>query len=626
MHKPLLTILAVFLLFMLPASSLTTLTYEETEKIALDISTQDPDNDEIATAYSEPLDRQGEWQTTYGDAGIYRFNVSVSDGDLFDSEEMVLIVNRKEEAPSIRSFRPLPTAIAVDEGKSLAFSIKGFDLNKDALEYFWVLDGKNISQGDGFAYAPDFKSQGEHRIEARITDGFLTTVKAWDIEVRDINVDALVMDRITDSTFSEGDLVRLSLPDFRYYGLDFTLSSPLEKNFWRTDYNSSGLYRVSVHAFGKGFDEAKTIRLVIRNVDRAPVFSPVAPQFAKEGSPFALSIQVADPDGDKISTFIDNPPEGVEFSGNELGWTPGYDEVQKDGAITGFSKRFHALSKVVLLEIGATANNLTVIQKIPLTILDVNRQPKLDPISPITAREGDTLSIEANANDPDNDALSYSYDGSLKAAKPIGFGSEGVHMMRVTASDGFLEDSLYVLVTVLDTNRPPVLEAKKMIYAKENEALSIPLLASDPDNDPLAISLLFAPEGMAIDGNTLSWLAPYSNAPKVYTAGILVSDGKSTANASLQIEVSHKNRAPQINGESPQRLSAKVGIPITLSANASDPDGDSLRYEWHFGLFDEYSGAASHQRTYSSPGEKSATVKISDGDLSTERKFVITVQ
>ncbi len=611
-----------FLLFLLPAASLTTLTYQETEKVALNISTFDPDKDFLTVAYASPLDKRGEWQTSYGDAGIYHLNITVSDGSLMDSEEVLLIINRKEVYPTVQSYKPLSSALAIDEGKGMTFSIRAIDLNKDELDYVWALDGVNFSRATSFRYDPGYDKQGMHRLEIRISDGVAITIKAWDIEVRDVDLDKLILARITDVVFEENEIVRLALPDFRYYKLSYGISSPLESNYWKTDYNSSGTYKVEVRAWGNGYDSKKTIRLTIRNADRPPVFSQLSPQIAYEGQKISLTLKPTDPDGDTLSTFMDNPLEGAVFRDGVFSWTPSYDEVQNAGTMAGLERKFHLLSKVVELQLGASSNSLTATLTVPITIFNVNRAPVLKDIAPLTFNEGDIFFINPKATDPDNDPISFSYGTPLRIGEPIPFDAAGAYAVKVSVSDGFLEDSQVVQVNITNKNRAPQLSLPPAI-AFENQTFRYTLNAIDADNDELDFSIANAPKGMVIKGKTLEWIAPISSQKQRYSITIMASDGSAAAVGTLNITVSHKNRPPIIQNPVAEKISVKQNTPLLLVINATDPDGDPLHYEWRFGR-ENYAGST-HQRTFSTKGEKRATAMVSDGKASVEKTFTITV-
>src|SRR3989344_107726 len=141
MKKKLALLLIVFLIVPL-AYSATKFVIDETEKIAIAPKAVDPDADLVSTNYSPPLNEKGEWQTTYGDAGTYNSMVKVSDDQTSTSEDVVIVVNRKEAAPLIDSFLPRQDSIAINESQSIDFSVIASDPNKDDLTYKWYFDNK----------------------------------------------------------------------------------------------------------------------------------------------------------------------------------------------------------------------------------------------------------------------------------------------------------------------------------------------------------------------------------------------------------------------------------------------------------------------------------------------------
>ena len=152
-------ILLLILIFVIPvAYSLTSFVVEETEFIAVEPSFEDPDGDILDYTYSEPLNKDGEWQTSYGDAGEYDVSIMASDGDLVTEEEVLITVTKREEVPEIIAVIPEDEVIAVKEGESVHFEAEAFDLNKDELAYEWLVDGNHIGYGVGLDYTADYFS------------------------------------------------------------------------------------------------------------------------------------------------------------------------------------------------------------------------------------------------------------------------------------------------------------------------------------------------------------------------------------------------------------------------------------------------------------------------------------
>ena len=145
--KQIAVLLILFFTIAFSVSSLKTFEVEETEKISLAPKAEDPDADQLIYSFTEPLDENGEWQTDYGDAGEYESIVTVSDGENDISEAVKLIVNKKDEKPTIGDFTPKEEFIIIDEGTSLNFEVIASDLNGDELDYKWVVNDKIFTNG-----------------------------------------------------------------------------------------------------------------------------------------------------------------------------------------------------------------------------------------------------------------------------------------------------------------------------------------------------------------------------------------------------------------------------------------------------------------------------------------------
>ena len=104
--------------------------------------------------------------------------------------------------------------------------------------------------------------------------------------------------------------------------------------------------------------------------------------------------------------------------------------------------------------------------------------------------------------------------------------------------------------------------------------------AADNDNDSLTYSWSFAHGTSAGTGAVLSWAAP--DTAGTYVVACTVSDGHGfTDTASVVINVVQKiNSLPVITGIDGEPRVVDVGGALQLTCHASDPDGDTIRYNW----------------------------------------------
>ncbi|MBS3102239.1 hypothetical protein J4458_02220 [Candidatus Woesearchaeota archaeon] len=250
----------------------TVIIVQETDIVSLTPKAQDPDKDELEFAFSSPLNEKGEWKTTYGDAGEYTVTVTVSDGELTSSKEVLIIVNKKEEAPVIESFMPHEKTAITSETKAIEFNVKAVDLNKDKISYEWKLDGSEVSGSDYFKYEITYDDAGSHTVKVTVSDGKLSTENLWSVTVNNVNRKP-VLEEIPAIKVKETETVTIGpkAADLDGDEIAFTISDPVGNDgVWETTYDDSGTYTVKVTA-SDGTDEAsQEVAVIVENVNRPP--------------------------------------------------------------------------------------------------------------------------------------------------------------------------------------------------------------------------------------------------------------------------------------------------------------------------------------------------------------------
>jgi hypothetical protein len=628
------TALLVILIIVVPiAYSLTNIIVSETELVAIKPSFEDPDGDVIEYSYSYPLNDAGEWQTSYGDEGNYIATITASDGDLITEEEVIITVNKKEEPPEIYEYYPEEDVISVKEGEDLYFSTEATDLNDDELTYKWYFDQELLGEGQELEYFVDFFDQGSHNIKVVVSDSTLETIHVWAIEVEDLDR-TVVLNNITDIEVDETETVSLELPNFEAYGLEYEISEPIgnNNNSWKTGYDNAGEYDVTIKIMDRSFEFSKTIKVKVNNIDREPTLDPVYNVAIKEGEELAIAVSASDPDGDEITFYVDNAPEGSTFDDNVFVWTPDNEFAKKTNFFTYLLDKFHLLNKAQAITFVAESNELSASRRIKIRVYDTNRLPVIEDMGPIIVNEGETLFIEPNAYDLDGDKISYKFWGwTDNPSKETGYEDAGTYTAFIRVTDGKSSIEKNVTIIVNDVNRPPVIYEIPSHDVNEGGSLQFSIGSDDPDEDVITTSVENAPTDSSLDGNVFSWEPGYEETEtaeaKEYTLNFMASDGRLNASTETVILVHNTNRAPEVLEFTPTNgyLNIFTNTSVLFQVNAQDPDGDDLNYEWVFGRFDKFEGSPVHNRWFMFPGKKEVILTISDGDYAMSVKWFVNV-
>ncbi|MAG91344.1 hypothetical protein CMO83_01565 [Candidatus Woesearchaeota archaeon] len=617
MKRNIALLVIIFLVFPYFVYSLTTFVIQETDEINLKPEAIDPDNDDLVTTYDSPLNENGSWQTTYGDAGEYKTAITVSDGLAIDSEDILIIVERKEEPPTIDLFVPEEDPVNTKESDTIQFRVSASDLNNDPLTYEWYLDGTIVKEGQEYFYSTSYSDAGTHKVIVIVSDGLHKVSEERDVNVQDIDIQRL-LDDIQDVTVNENEIARLELLDFEKYGLTYTISEPLgNRNEWQTTYDGEGSYNINVKAEGNGFSGETDAEVVVNNVDRPPIFDRIGSKVINENQEIIITLSATDPDGEEVTYSVERIPAGAEFKENVFTWTPGFDTVKKDDFVDYVMDKLNILTKSFYVKFVASSQDQRVVRNVIITVRDVNRAPILEDFDTMTINEGETVNIAPKAYDLDGDKLSFSYSGFMNSdTYESGFDDAGNHTVTVTVSDGRLEDSKNVQIIIRQSNRAPVLNKIKDIKANEGDTVTIVLDAHDPDGDHISYSIENPPADFTLKENVFTWV-PHSfianyQGPKTFDFVFAASDGQATSKQVAKVEVTDKNRPPRIINAT-QGLITDVNQPVFMFVKAVDDDNNQLTYTWDFGLLEKYKAGENLQRVYTTPGSKTVIVTVSDG-------------
>jgi len=501
----------------------------------------------------EPGSGKLNWQTDFGDAGVYFVVFGASDG-----------VNLTTDSISITVQNVLCADLAIGD-----FSLSGpikVSINKP-MGHRLTASAQNIGDEKSAAVSVGFFISAD------------TTIAPPD--------SLLAGGREQLDSFPPGDSAAISIAD------EMTITHVPAGFIPSTAY--LGIYLDEFDSLAECSEQNNIAWREVFLVDNIePVLDAIGNKEVNEGELLSFLVTASDIDRDPLSLFAytEDILEGFIFvdNGNGTGtfsWTPTFDNAGvyvftfdvSDGQIPGFD-----------------SEDITII------VNNVNQPPVLEPIGDTTINENQNLSFRVFATDADltTPTLTTSILPTGATFVDSGNGSggfdwtpnstqSGIYEVIFRASDGSLVDSEVVRITVGNVNQSPVFEIIDDQFVNENELLMFNVYAFDPDFDAIALSLvsnnlpfiaIFVDSGNGV--GTFFWQTTY-NDNGTYLAIFAAADGQGgMAEDSVSITVINVNRPPVLNPIGDKGVNE--GDTLTFVVTASDADGDSL----YFNMFSEF--------------------------------------
>ncbi|MFA5795537.1 MAG: putative Ig domain-containing protein, partial [Candidatus Brocadiia bacterium] len=316
-------------------------------------------------------------------------------------------------------------------------------------------------------------------------------------------------------------------------------------------------------------------------------------------------------------------PRGATFnpSTKTFTWTPDYDQAGN--------------YQITFIASDGTIDSS---QTVDITVDNVNRPPVLSPIANKIVNEHGALTFTLAATDLDGDSMTYSVQGLPRGATfnpstktftwTPDYDQSGTYQVTFLASDGTLDNSQTVNITVSNVNRPPVLSPIVNKVLNENGTLTFTLSATDPDGDSMTYSVQGLPQGATFNPSTktFTWTPGYDQAGN-YQITFIASDGTIETYQDVNITVDNVNRPPVFSTIANKLLKENETLTFTLAA--TDPDGDSMTYSVQ-GLpqgasFDPATGTFTWTPGYNQSGNYQVTFIASDGTLTSSKTVNISI-
>ncbi len=260
-----------------------------------------------------------------------------------------------------------------------------------------------------------------------------------------------------------------------------------------------------------------------------------------------------------------------------------------------------------------------------------------------TDAEGEAVSLDADATDPDLDTLTYSATGlpggvTINPSTGVISGTlagdaadNSPYSVVITVSDGSLTDTDSFSWTVTNTNQAPVFTTDITDQTDaEGDIVSLDADATDPDLDTVTYSASPLPDGVTINPTTgvISGTLSLASAG-TYNVTVTASDGSLPDFDTFTWTVTNTNQAPVFSTDITDQSDAE-GDSVSLDADATDADAGTTLVYSATGLpggvsINSSTGVISGTLSSSSAGTHNVVVTVSDGALTDTDSFTWTV-
>lgn len=236
---------------------------EETETVYIDPVATDEDGDDITFIISEPVGNNGEWETTFEDAGEYEITVIADDGKSQVEQTLTVTVLNKNRAPTVEDIE----SITISETEEITLEVVAADADGDELEI-------TVSEpvGDDLVWETSFEDAGEYDVTITVTDGDLTAETTTTIVVENVNR-APILESIDSIVVNENETIIISPVALDEDGdsIEYTFSEPMtEDGVWETNFDDAGMYTVTITATDGDLTDSLEVEIEVVNVNRPP--------------------------------------------------------------------------------------------------------------------------------------------------------------------------------------------------------------------------------------------------------------------------------------------------------------------------------------------------------------------
>ena len=443
------------------------ITVNETETVTITVIASDADNDNLIYAINSskfaPSGNRFIWLTTFNDAGVYNFEISVSDGLLTSKANVKVTVLNKNR-------NPLFTGTIGDQNfdedtnKTIDLSLYFSDADNDVLSYSAELN-ENVRvefNGNIAKIIPNNNWFGNDRLRIAANDNRGGTVKSNDFNLIVNTIqDAPVLNQINNIVANEGELIKINAiaTDVDNDTLLFLYGAPFDVfGEWQADFDDAGIYTILVRVTDGFLWDEQTINVTVNNMNINPVLENIDNFTIVEdsGRQEVATLSASDSDGtiDRFVILNENTNQ-VDCDTEKI------ENVWKLSLTPANNFFGNAFCTVVVHD----NDNGFDDQEFKITVTNVNDKPEIITAHPsgneVTINKNEAQTFFISWRDVDNDPVSVQWfvDNTFALSGEVfNFAGQGIvnnYTIKVDVRDSEFSVEREWLLHVTDTIIPP---------------------------------------------------------------------------------------------------------------------------------------------------------------------------
>ncbi len=344
------------------------------------------------------------------------------------------------------------------------------------------------------------------------------------------------------------------------------------------------LTAIDTTAGGERWGRLTTKLAFVVNVDSPndpPVLAYVGDRVAIVGQPFEIELRSSDLDQEPLSYSLAGLTgaqivPGTTYGQSFLRWTPTAANAGNSFVTVTVSDSGN----------GIPAQQASDSESFVIAVRSTNTAPSSTIASRVFADERQPYTLLIPATDPNGDKLRYASVGDLPAGALLDSQTgrltwvpftAGDFPVEVSISDGNLSATASFTIVVRDVNQAPVLQPLAPQYGREGAVFRVLLGATDPDIDPVTLTIDTLPRGAKLDPttNVLTWIPDVDQAGD-YRWTVTARDPRGGVDSMpISVRIDDVNRAPTMVARD---YAGVVGRKLEFQLSAVDDDRDVLSY------------------------------------------------